>query len=483
MNGKSVHARAQLKSLEVTETYFYESTISRNPSTQPGRTPIGRIEGILPYDGRDYFTRQAQRDVEHQVSDAPGGDVDASIGHLALRSHGRTDLKDVVDLGEHYGSIPLHVPVHGRRIASESHLTDDRYACRIAFDYVPQWPDTIPVNVDIQLWDEDTLSVPDFSGEKVQSRPGDAAAHLAQQVSFRRSLLITSRVTADIYRGSVPAGRHPRVKRMALGWPTITSCRALQLGIGHVPPILPPDKEVPVMFDPLTRRLEWMDVPMKADEQVPGTDVRAYVTEEMHLLMDYPGELYQESVLEGEVEIEIPGRLLSGLSVRLFNALGERVQSLEPRLESRVVVRFRLVLDEAFSRRKLSPYQHLYFDELIPDEMRIDDVRAALKDRGFRFRGDYPVPSRNEITHFFLTERAEGPDLMRLVVFVDGRRHEAERETQVQGGQTYRSTSESGELKVYIRGEMPGNSRRLIQEMNALQTALHERFEHLRARR
>ena len=72
---------------------------------------------------------------------------------------------------------------------------------------------------------------------------------------------------------------------------------------------------------------------------------------------------------------------------------------------------------------------------------------------------------------------------MRLVVFVDGRRHEAERETQVQGGQTYRSTSESGELKVYIRGEMPGNSRRLIQEMNALQTALHERFVHLRARR
>ena len=476
MNTKAVHARAQLESLKLTETYFYESTISRNPSTLPGSIPTGSIEGMVPYDGCHCFTRQAERDVAHQADGDSSGALDALIGYLALRDHRRTNLADVVDLGEHYGSIPLRVPVRGKHTDHPGFLGGDRHACRIAYEYLPQWPETIPVNIDIQLWDEDTLSVldGDISTEAGRRRLGDAAAQIAQQVSFRRNLLITSRVTIEVPNGS---GSHaePRVARMALGWPTITSFRALRLDVGEV-------QAVPVMFNPQTRRLEWTNVPMTALARAPGADGRSYSTEAMHLLMGYPGELYQESALEGEVEIEIPGQLLSGLDARLFNALGEHTKGPRLAIRTRVVTRFRLVLDEAFSRRRLSPYQHLYFDEVIPDAMRIADVRTALVDRGFRLV-DVPVPGRNEITQVLWAERQEGPDIMTLVVFVEGRRHEAERETQVQGGQTYRSTSESGELKVYIRGEMPGNSRRLIQEMNALQTALHERFEHLRARR
>jgi hypothetical protein len=72
---------------------------------------------------------------------------------------------------------------------------------------------------------------------------------------------------------------------------------------------------------------------------------------------------------------------------------------------------------------------------------------------------------------------------MRLWVFIDGKRYTTQRQTQVPGGQMYTSTFESGELKVYIRGELPGNSRGLTHEINAFQAALRDRFERLRAKR
>ena len=40
---------------------------------------------------------------------------------------------------------------------------------------------------------------------------------------------------------------------------------------------------------------------------------------------------------------------------------------------------------------------------------------------------DVPVPGRNAITQVVWAERPEGPDRMRLLVLVEGRRHEAER--------------------------------------------------------
>jgi hypothetical protein len=54
---------------------------------------------------------------------------------------------------------------------------------------------------------------------------------------------------------------------------------------------------------------------------------------------------------------------------------------------------------------------------------------------------------------------------------------------ELPGGHTYKSTLDSGELKVYIRGSLERDSRELTREMNALQHSLRERFDRLRARR
>jgi len=63
-----------------------------------------------------------------------------------------------------------------------------------------------------------------------------------------------------------------------------------------------------------------------------------------------------------------------------------------------------------------------------------------------------------------------------LAVVVAGIHQEAERQTQVNGGQTFKSKVQSGDLRIYVRGELRGKSQRLIQEMIAFQTALRYLF-------
>ena len=78
---------------------------------------------------------------------------------------------------------------------------------------------------------------------------------------------------------------------------------------------------------------------------------------------------------------------------RLYDATGKQCHSRRPelKLKSIVTTEFSLPLYDAFDRRTMSPYQWLYFDDVIPSEMRIDDITMALKNRGFRLverRGD-----------------------------------------------------------------------------------------------
>ena len=62
-----LYARATPEKVEIAETYSVTQEISKSPWSEPG-TPTGRIEMVIPYDGGDYFTRQAGRDVDRAVA-------------------------------------------------------------------------------------------------------------------------------------------------------------------------------------------------------------------------------------------------------------------------------------------------------------------------------------------------------------------------------------------------------------------------------
>jgi len=118
--------------------------------------------------------------------------------------------------------------------------------------------------------------------------------------------------------------------------------------------------------------------------------------------------------------------------------------------------------------------------------MRLADIQAALRDRGFRIEpssGRLPAAGPDELSHFLVASHPRGPDIMRLWLLVEGKRSSTQRETQIPGGLTYTSTFESGELKIHVGGALPGDSEGVTHEMNELEVALRDRFERLRAKR
>jgi hypothetical protein len=494
----TVHARARPETVRLVEHYFYEQEISRNPSNRGSAAPTGRIELTVPYDGHKYFTRQACADVTNALgAPPPTAAAEALVGHLLLAGYADTDLGDLLDLNDRYGSVPIRVPIPAAGDSAElDELQADRRTCVITYDYAPRRdrPRLVPIHVQADLLDPDSVDLPSIDGMTTDggSLINDIARKITQQVSFRPHLLLRIVVRLDIPRRPGQKVRRPKVARMALDWPTITSLRALHLSIG--------EDDAPITYNPMAKSLEWSDVRMWAAQDSADGDVQTYRSADMFLWIEQPGELYQQESLDGVVEVEIPGQLLSGMEARLYDAVGARPSGRGPQLTSKVSTRLRLILDDAFARRTLSPWQQLHFDEVIPDEMRIADIVTALKDRGFELVTDEPIvrsetAARNDravrngpaadthVERFLRARKSEGPDIMELWLVVEGRRYQTERQNQVPGGHTYKSTFESGELKVYMRGTLPRDSRELTHEMNALQRALRERFDRQRARR
>ncbi len=113
--------------------------------------------------------------------------------------------------------------------------------------------------------------------------------------------------------------------------------------------------------------------------------------------------------------------------------------------------------------------------------MRISDIKIALTNRGFRLTHEW-LDSGTE-GRWLRAERFEGPDRMVLVLYIQGILHQARRDSRIPGGITYRSNLDSGEIRIYVRGQLKRKSQPVIHEMNALRRALRERFDHLPARR
>jgi hypothetical protein len=232
--------------------------------------------------------------------------------------------------------------------------------------------------------------------------------------------------------------------------------------------------------------LEWFDVPMKQTQPTAGRP-RSFQSPVMKLLFKQPGELFAHDQLIVEAEVEVPDELLSGTSIRVFDACGKRYPAARDPLTVRSILTSRctVVLRDAFAERLLSPYQSFHFDEIIPDQLRIADIHAALSDQRFTIN-EWPLPSatdKRDLRRFLIAERTEGPDTMVLWVFIEGRGHRTRRQATQPGGHRYTSKFGSGDLRLFVRGEARRDTSNLVHEMNEFQLALRERFRRLKAHR
>jgi len=480
-SGEPIRSRARLESAEIEERYRYSQEISLNADIRQIAKPAGLIKLVLPYDGDKYFTRQAYRDVVGARRGGASPADEAIVGFLALTGYEKTGLEGPLGLQANYGSVPVRVRLPAPPGPGEAdQLLVDGSACVVSQEYWPEPPRVVPVQIEIDLDDPDTAAASaETRTEAIKKSP-------ERQLDFEPDLWLRVTVRLNLPRTQV-AGVKAEVSKFFMSWPTHTSLSSLTLYAAGRPQLrYNPEQE----HEGRKGSLEWSGVPMALDgagsvaEDADTSDgsedeIVTLSSRRMTLSISRPGDLYKQENLIGRVEVTV-NRLLSSMDARLYDATGKQCQSRRPelKLKSIVTTEFSLPLDEAFHRRIMSPYQWLYFDEVIPSTMRIDDIMMALRNRGFK-----PLARGDPENCFIAAERAHGPDRLRLTLYVRGERYKARRERSVPGGMTYRTSVDSGELRIYVYGALLRESAPVVHEINALRRALHERFDRLPAGR
>lgn len=514
-SGEPIRARAWLESARIEERYGYSQEISLNADVREVGEPAGLIKLVLPYDGDKYFTRQAYRDVVSARDNGASPADKAVVGFLALTDYERTNLEGLLGLQGNYGSVSIRVPLPSASSSVEAdQLLADDSACELSQEYQPEAPKIVPVHIDIELDDPDTAESADIAPHRRSGTDGisDVEARLAaraivierspeRQLDFEPDLWLRMTVRLHLPRAQAD-GLDAKVSKVFMSWPTHTSLTSLALHTDcHAQLRYNPERE----HDGRKGGLEWSSVPMtvvgvqhveESTHSLDGSEgesedgeaadesedeIVTLSSREMTLSISNPGELYKQEMLNGQIEVTV-NRLLSGMDARLYDATGKQCQSRRPglKLKSIVTTEFSLPLYDAFARRTMSPYQWLYFDEVIPSAMRIDDIVMALRNRGFEVMASHPV---NPERCLILAHRTHGPDQLRLAVHVRGSRYKAWRERSVPGGTTYRTSVDSGELRLYVYGSLRAESKPVVREINALRRALRERFDRLPAGR
>jgi hypothetical protein len=483
------YARATPEKVEITETYSAIQEISSNPDRELGM-PAGRIEMVVPYDGGDYFTRQAVEDVERAV--AARGRAEprtAIIGHLLIADHRQTDLHLSMRQYGEVGVIPLEVPVTSKNGAT-GRLTTDRRASVMSYDYTPQPPELLPISLDVQLLDPDIIDLEvDRLLDEADVDPAELLKRLTGEARFKSELLLIIQVRLTL---PVKPGQQlkPTVKKISIGWPTVTSIATTQLVI--VTPANPESrkgnrkpnvKPRPIRYNPVERRLEWENVHFLPSKRSDEQDVvsRTFDSAQMHLIIGHPGELFAADQLTVHAEVEVPGYLLSGVEARLYGATGNRVPANPdrplPELATHVNATATLQLDDAFAERQFAPYHQVVFDGVVPDPKRIDDIVIELKMAQFDVDPPWedPLnPAKSDNPKWVL--RAHRPtDSLSLTIAVEGERRFL-REVVEEGGTAQDSTKDSGSIKLSMRGVLSHDHQELTQQMNELQAALWKRY-------
>jgi hypothetical protein len=481
-----LYARARPEKVKITEKYSVIQEISKSPTRRLGPGG-GRIDIAVPYDGGQYFTHQAADDVKWGlVGRQAGGRGTAVIGHLRLVDHAKTDLRRVIGQMRQYhnvGVVPLEVPV-AVDADSAGELAADRKTYIIDYDYEPDRPEILPVELVADLRDPDSMNM---YGVKLLSSDGEmdlaeTIDWLRQKVSFRSELVMTikARLAIPVKPGQAP---NPRIRLMSVEWPAITSLRTMELEImGFTPSGEWKTDGHPVRYNPVHRRLEWEDVSMGMGEIPEGSPgMRIYTSPMMQLRIGHPGELFTAEVLKMHAEVEIAGYLLSGLEARVFDATGNADHRPQmPKLITSVNVDTDFYVADIFAKRDFLPYQQFIFDDVIPNEMRITDISTVLRNAKFQVEHkEHPGNRENPSSPKWLlsAHRLQGPDRLELLIAVEGEKYVLDRE-QIMGNNRIKisGSKESGRMRISVLGALAHDHFDLTREMNHLQQALRDRF-------
>jgi len=524
-------------------SYQQEVSRNRELNSDPTQPPRGYMTVVVPFDGDHFFSRQAKSDVAAQIPPDNPEPTSALVGHVVLANCGKTDFRLVGTRTGDTTAIPIRVPVSGPRIPpGYDHLINDLGSCVLTHEYEPDptRPEIMPVTVSIELRDPDSADFLEMSGlDDVEAKV--VAAKLRTQRAFQPYLELRVRVEVQVAGGDLDDLPETSV---SIAWPMVTSPSFFSLLVSEKDyplrynPVsqcvewrdvqlaavrrkdVKQAKDKDVADDPAEKAdadkadadeaneakrdeadqdedvepdddgavdaadvTEADQVDVDEDDGGPngqGSAIRTYASPDMSLLIQQPGELYQEKELKATVDVRIP-RLLSGMAARLYGATGRHAKDYAPEVTSEVSTQVRVILGDAFADRIVSTSQHLHFDEVTLDPARMEDIKNALAADGFEHYFERQV-SRDPDVRLLFYRRREGSDHLALGYLLEGTRYTTERETVV-GGETFTTALESGDLKVHSYGTLLRSSREITRAMNRLNQVLRTQFAHVRTRR
>ncbi|MEH1822316.1 MAG: hypothetical protein V7L31_25105 [Nostoc sp.] len=522
----TIYARVSPSTIKLIETYYYEKYIDSNESLEEKEAPKGKIEVIIPYDGHKHFNQKAIQDVAKQISNSSSEkEVQALIGHLVISNYDKTDLESLLSENQQNQSVPLLIPVANNTLSKIKQLGEDKHLCIIEYDYRPITPEFKPIYLEIQVLDdyndlrfsqEDKILWNSSKNLMEQYNRGDLVNNIADNIS--RKIKSGFGVDDDLLKGKLfieikvrlalpiefKLPELPRIKRLSIEWPTLTSFRNFGLNFIESQNTSTENNvsnPLNIVYNPLTKSLEWISQSTDAlitklkQAELENSNAQ-WQNYEIKMLLGIiqPGELYQEPNLKGEIEIEIPDLLLSGLQTRFYgfnnnsnSKVGEYKKEYSE-FKSRIVTNFNLNLNEAFKKRIRSTAQEFIFNNVLPTEENLRIIKNVLKSQGFSSDSITLTPSRNQSSNqsnsqiniteqkwLIYAERSEGIDTMTLWIVIPG--EEKKTLVTVRGKIEYKQEETTGKLTMYLLGKLPRRSDILIQRMNALQRELRKQLE------
>lgn len=499
---KTIYARAIPESIEIKETYFYEKEISLNsPPSKTKQEPCGEIKVVVPYDGHNYLKRQAIEDVKKQIrSNYSDHTNEALIGYLAINQHDGTDLDDLLDNSEKYDSVPLKIPVRNETIKNLRALKEDKHTCIIQHEYQPKNPDLEVVGLDIKVFDDD-IDLRDISLKKENLNDisvvdiKNLSQRIEEKVSgfggdknwikkwIKNKLIIQINITLTFFQEYAPK-QVPKINQISIQWPTITYLKGLQCVVGD------DDDSLNLRYNPVNSSLEWRNRTNFLMQRVSSSfekNLITYHNQPIYFLISQPGELYQQDILKGKIEIEIPEILLSGLKARFYQFDSHKSGILTNnfiRQKTFIVNDFELILDDVFHKRPRTISPELKFDKILLNDECIRIIESELEAQGFEYSSSpkIPIQSNNDnqkLKCLISAWRSEGIENMYLWIAANGEIKPVKNESK-EGETTFTTVNERGELALYLLGRFTGKNHILLQRINTLQREIRKKFEKIK---
>lgn len=486
-------ARARPREIQIYEDYFYEADLTSRPLVLPqrrsedeeevaeSRPPQGQISVRVPYDGPHYFTPQGRADVEDAVKKARAQQTRAArIGYLALAGFDRTDLDEGIEPEQRGQLLPLDLPVYGDGLTGLDDLTAARHVGQLDLAYHPPTPQVVPVHVAVHASDEDTLSAPRaaLAAAEEGEEWSTAVRNLLRRVDcpdpFLSALTLSFKVTLALPACFATAS--PQIKTLSLKWPVATSYQNLSLSLAERPGVY---RSHPLHYRRHAASVEWGGIDLfrtTAGTHDPGRC--HYRAPEMVLHVVEPDDLLGDESLQGEMLLEIPVPL-SGGDVRFFNALGGE-EAITVKYRSRLNLAFSLDLRDCFCRRLFSPFHHLQFPGVSLNQERLAAIKTLLHRQGFTLEREWKLsPGAVEDGNSYLLafSRPEGPEQLRLWVRVE---KQAPPPTEApptgRDGEPVPIPQAKGDMTIFLRAELPGDSQRPLRALNEIHRHLKKRF-------